>query len=103
MTVEAGGAGSGRERVLEVGGGDHESALRRQTRGADSERRATVMAKQAGPPDGGLRACFVAMASFFCNGIIFGIMNTFGIIYVTLEEELAPHVTHAASKACQYL
>ncbi|XP_045111368.1 monocarboxylate transporter 10-like isoform X3 [Portunus trituberculatus] len=40
------------------------------------------------PPDGGVRAWLVMLASFLCNGIIFGIINTSGIIYVKIAAHL---------------
>ena len=38
-------------------------------------------------PDGGCWAWVVCMTSFLTNGIIFGILNTFGILYVGLLQE----------------
>ncbi|KAK4310728.1 hypothetical protein Pmani_017715 [Petrolisthes manimaculis] len=40
------------------------------------------------PPDGGCRAYIVMMASFLCNGIIFGIINTSGLIYEKISIKL---------------
>lgn len=40
------------------------------------------------PPDGGARAWCVMISGFFCNSIIFGIINTCGTIYVKLFEFL---------------
>lgn len=40
------------------------------------------------PPDGGMRAWAVMMASFLCNGIIFGIINTSGITYEKISTKL---------------
>jgi len=40
------------------------------------------------PPDGGCRAWFVMVCSFLVNGIVFSIINTFGILFVKLKEEL---------------
>ncbi|KAK7067669.1 hypothetical protein SK128_027815, partial [Halocaridina rubra] len=40
------------------------------------------------PPDGGCRAWLVMIASFACNGIIFGIINSSGLIYDKLLERL---------------
>lgn len=52
------------------------------------------------PPDGGLRAWLVVFSSFLCNGILFGIINTYGIIYVTLQERMTQSGdTDASSKA----
>lgn len=54
------------------------------------------------PPDGGARAWCVMISGFFCNSIIFGIINTCGTIYVKLFEYLNEiGVEEAASKACK--
>ena len=53
-------------------------------------------------PDGGLHAWLVVVASFLTNGIIFGIHNCYGIIYVRLKSELEQSgVSDAATKACK--
>jgi hypothetical protein len=64
-------------------------------------------AKQEGtsvePPDGGTRGWLIMVASFFCNGILFGIINTYSVIYVDLQKKLeANGVAEASSKACKY-
>ncbi|XP_046650713.1 monocarboxylate transporter 10-like [Daphnia pulicaria] len=52
------------------------------------------------PPDGGLHAWFIVFASFLTNGIIFGIHNCYGIIYLRLRMELErTGVADAALKA----
>lgn len=52
------------------------------------------------PPDGGARAWCVMISAFFCNSIIFGIINTFGTIYIELHENLkAANDSEAGSKA----
>ena len=52
------------------------------------------------PPDGGVRAWMVLAASFLCNGLLFGIINTYGVIYVYLLKDLEQaKVSDAASKA----
>jgi len=40
------------------------------------------------PPDGGCWALLVMFACFLCNGVIFGILNTFGILYVELRQKM---------------
>jgi hypothetical protein len=55
------------------------------------------------PPDGGTRAWLVMIASFLCNGILFGVINTYSVIYVDLQKKLEDKgVTEASSKACKY-
>lgn len=49
------------------------------------------------PPDGGARAWFVVLSSFLCNGILFGVINTYGIIYLTLQEKMTAHGDSGAS------
>lgn len=39
------------------------------------------------PPDGGFWAWLVVVASFLTNGIIFGTINSFGVIFVYLKEQ----------------
>lgn len=39
------------------------------------------------PPEGGFRAWLVCITSFWTNGTIFGILNTFGLLFVALKEE----------------
>lgn len=57
---------------------------------------------QQEPPDGGLQAWAVMFASFFCNGIIFGTINSSGIIFDVLKRDLeAQGVENPASKACK--
>lgn len=59
--------------------------------------------KYAEPPDGGTRAILVMLSAFFCNSILFGIINTWGTIYITLQEQLESHGDkEASSKACMY-
>lgn len=59
--------------------------------------------KYGPPPDGGTRAILVMLSAFFCNSILFGIINTWGTIYITLQEQLESHGdSEASSKACTY-
>lgn len=52
------------------------------------------------PPDGGTRAWCVVISAFLCNGIIFGIINTYGTIYLSLQEDLkSKGDSEASSKA----
>ncbi|XP_046805139.1 monocarboxylate transporter 10 [Lucilia cuprina] len=40
------------------------------------------------PPDGGMRAWLVMVSAFLCNGVIFGIINTYGVIHSLLTDRL---------------
>ncbi|XP_044739190.1 monocarboxylate transporter 10 isoform X2 [Chrysoperla carnea] len=40
------------------------------------------------PPDGGTRAWLIMLGSFFCNGILFGVVNSYGLIFVELKLNL---------------
>lgn len=40
------------------------------------------------PPDGGTRAIIVMISAFLCNSILFGIINTYGTVYLTLHQNL---------------
>lgn len=54
------------------------------------------------PPDGGTRAWCVMISAFLCNSIIFGIINTYGTIYVDLHKYLKENGDlEAGSKACE--
>ena len=53
-------------------------------------------------PDGGVRAWLIVIASFLTNGLIFGIHNCYGIIYLELKNQLEESdVADAATKACK--
>lgn len=55
------------------------------------------------PPDGGCRAYVVVVASFCTNGLIFGIINSYSVVYLVLLQELqSQNVEHAEVKACKY-
>lgn len=52
------------------------------------------------PPDGGSRAWLVMVGSFFCNGILFGVINSYGVLQTEFAENLkAKNDTGASSKA----
>lgn len=54
------------------------------------------------PPDGGTRAYLVMCCAFMCNGILFGIINTYSVIYLSLQRQLKESGDEAASsKACK--
>lgn len=38
-------------------------------------------------PDGGIRAWLVCLASFWANGAIFSVLNTFSVLYVKILED----------------
>lgn len=55
------------------------------------------------PPDGGSRAWLVMIGSFFCNGILFGVINSYSIIYTEIYSDLQMmNITEAGSKAGMY-
>ncbi|XP_044761556.1 monocarboxylate transporter 10 isoform X2 [Coccinella septempunctata] len=52
------------------------------------------------PPDGGARSWLVMLGSFFCNGILFGVINSYSILYKSFHDNLEKqNVTDATSKA----
>ena len=53
------------------------------------------------PPDGGW-GWVVCLASFWTNGTIFGILNTFGILYVKMLEEYDNGDPNLRFKTCEY-
>jgi len=40
------------------------------------------------PPDGSFRGYAVMISAFMCNGILFGIINTYSVIYLSLQRQL---------------
>lgn len=56
------------------------------------------------PPDGGTRAWLIMLGSFFCNGILFGVVNSYGLIFVELKLNLQKAgVDEYSSKAGLYI
>ncbi|KAJ8921693.1 hypothetical protein NQ315_010603 [Exocentrus adspersus] len=52
------------------------------------------------PADGGSRAWIVMLGSFFCNGILFGVINCYGVLYKEFHENLErQNVTNANGQA----
>lgn len=52
------------------------------------------------PPDGGFRAWLIVVCSFLCQGVIFGVINSYSVIHAKLQENLAlQNVTGASTKA----
>ena len=64
-----------------------------------SDKTSTMQTHQPQPPDGGFWAWLVLVGCFLVNGIIFGIINTFGILFVQLKQDMeAAGVEDAATK-----
>lgn len=40
------------------------------------------------PPDGGTRAWLVMIGAFLCNGVLFGVINTYSVVYLSLRKQL---------------
>lgn len=54
------------------------------------------------PPDGGFRAYLVMICAFLCNGILFGIINTYSVIFMSLQKQLELNGEEgSSSKACK--
>ncbi|XP_034829296.1 monocarboxylate transporter 10 [Maniola hyperantus] len=52
------------------------------------------------PPDGGFRAYTIILGSFLTNGLVFGIINSYSVIYIVLQKKLeAENVSNAGSRA----
>jgi len=63
------------------------------------EKQATKKQEEIVPPDGGFWAWLVMISCFLVNGIIFGIINTFGILFVQLKKDMEEAgVADAATK-----
>jgi len=66
---------------------------------AASDKESQAEAVEVVPPDGGPLAWVVMVACFLTNGIIFGIINTFGILFVRLKKDMEEaNVEGAATK-----
>lgn len=52
------------------------------------------------PPDGGVKAWVIMVCSFLVNGIVFSIINTFGILFVKLKEDLETAGVEDAAFKC---
>ena len=52
-------------------------------------------------PDGGW-GWVVCLTSMLCNGTVFSIMNTFGILYTFLLKEFAQGDSEISFKTCKY-
>ncbi|XKL68652.1 hypothetical protein PGB90_006421 [Kerria lacca] len=58
------------------------------------------MVNEKVPPDGGWRAYTVVFSSFLCNGLIFGFVNTYSVLYVRIRDTfIQSGVENASSKA----
>lgn len=56
------------------------------------------------PPDGSFRGYLVMICAFLCNGILFGIINTYSVIYMSLQKQLKNSGDElASSKACKFI
>lgn len=59
-----------------------------------------VVVEVVEPPDGGSRAWLVMISAFLCNGVIFGIINTYSVLHSFLQDKLKEQQdTEASSKA----
>lgn len=86
-TVKANGAG---------GGADGEAAAQQPHIEAPCCR--DIHGKE--PPDGGAQAWLVMVSAFICNGVIFGFINTYGVLHKLLVQRLTEQGdADASSKA----
>lgn len=52
--------------------------------------------------DGGFRAWLIVLSSFMCNGLIFGVINSYSPIFIELKKILEDNgVAGANGKACE--
>lgn len=57
-----------------------------------------------GPPDGGVRAYSVMVASFLTNGLFFGVINSYSVIYTVLQKHLNNEgVSNSESRAGKFV
>ncbi|CAG5027966.1 unnamed protein product [Parnassius apollo] len=53
-----------------------------------------------GPPDGGFRAYSILVGSFLTNGLLFGVINSYSVIYTILQKQLQDeNVPNSESRA----
>lgn len=58
--------------------------------------------EQRGPPDGGFRAYAVMVGSFLTNGLVFGVINSYSVIFPVVEGYVqSQNITNASSRACK--
>lgn len=65
-----------------------------------SEKQEQNKDEQIVPPDGGFWAWVVLASCFLVNGIIFGIINTFGILFVQLKKDMEEAGVEDAATKC---
>lgn len=71
------------EALLTNGNGNHVAAVPVKVEKAREKK-----VEHFEPPDGGFRAYLVMICAFLCNGILFGIINTYSVIYLSLQRQL---------------
>lgn len=65
---------------------------------SNSDESSTENIEHMEPPDGGAQAWLVMFSSFLCNGIIFGTINSYGVLFVYLKDRFKDN-EDAATKA----
>ena len=75
-----------------------------QINGLDKSKEAIKDDQDHIPPDGGSRAWIVMVSAFLCNGILFGIINTYSVVYMSLQRQLKEKGDEgASSKAGKFI
>lgn len=80
-----------------------DTPLMAESRAATSENSSDTASEKYSdqePPDGGCWAWLVLIGCFLVNGIIFGIINTFGILFVRLKEDMEKTGVEDAASKC---
>ena len=80
-----------------------DTPLMAESRAATSENSSETASekyKDQEPPDGGCWAWLVLIGCFLVNGIIFGIINTFGILFVQLKKDMEEAGVEDAASKC---
>lgn len=86
---------------------DNETSLLDQNNQKQQRRDQEIKEKKVLPKDvqerqmdGGIRAWLIVLSSFLCNGLIFGVINSFSLVYGELQKILEAHgVPEPSSKA----
>lgn len=83
-----------------IGSNNQVAKIEKMSNGVNTKEKDNLPVNHFEPPDGGLRAWTILVSAFLCNGIIFGIINTYSVVYLKLQEQMKENGDlEASSKA----
>lgn len=88
-----------------VGGDDGSNATSTQATGRklyDGDDVPRKASRDSATPEGGYGWVVVA-ASFYASFVVFGIINTFGVMFTSVKEEYGMGMKKAVFKTCKYI